>query len=47
VKSVESLRVESVEMLHHPGKISLGRAQTNMIVLCEVLNYVKFSASRL
>jgi hypothetical protein len=32
VKSVESLRVESVEMLHHPGEISLGRAQTHMIV---------------
>ena len=33
VKSVESLRVESIEMLHHPGEISLGRAQTHMIVV--------------
>ena len=31
VKSVESLRVESIEMLHHPGEISLGRAQTHVI----------------
>ena len=33
VTSVESLRIESIKMPHHSGKIPLGRAQTHMIVI--------------
>jgi hypothetical protein len=33
VKSVESLRVEPIEMLHHPRQISLGCSQTHVIMI--------------
>ncbi len=43
--TVESLRVDSIEMAHGASEITLGGLQKKMIVLCEAPNYVKLSAS--